>query len=138
MCNNSSSSGIFQGDSSFEKVFGPGATKLAMELEEETEKEGGAKSSISDSVSDSENELTFSTPAKEQRKKRERNSIKFGDLSGISGLKAQHDISSEGEQSGETNKEVKKPRLAGSMKTEEYAEESELKVVVGALSGTTN
>ena len=102
-----------------------------MELEEGTEKEGGCKSSFSGSVSDSENELTFSTPAKEQRKKRERNSIKFGDLSGISGLKAQHDISSEGEQSGETNKEVKKPRLAGSMKTEEYTEgideESELK-----------
>ena len=78
-----------------------------MELEVGTEKEGGLKSSISDSVSDSDNELTFSTPAKDQRKKRERNNIKFGDISGISGLKAQHDISSEGEHSGGTNKEVK-------------------------------
>ena len=104
-----------------EKVFGPGATKLAMELEEVTEKEGG----ISDSVSDSESELTFSTPAKEQRKKRERDSLKFGDISGISGLKAQHDISSEGEPSGGTNKEVKKPRLEGSMETEEYVEGKE-------------
>merc|ERR1711867_77410 len=102
-----------------------------MELYEGTGEEGGSKSSISDSVSDSESELTFSTPAKEQRKKRERNSTKFGDISGISGLKAQHDISSEGELSGGTNKEVKKPRLAESMGTVEYAEgieeESELK-----------
>ena len=44
---------------------------------------------------------------------------------------AQHDISSEGEPSGGTNKEVKKPRLEGSILTEEYEEgneeESELK-----------
>ena len=80
-------------------------------------KEGGTKSSFSDSVSDSDNELTFSTPAQEQRKKRERNT-KFGDISGISGLKAQHDISSEGETSGGTDKEVKKPRLSGSMESE--------------------
>merc|ERR1711867_82397 len=86
-----------------------------MELYEGTGEEGGSKSSISDSVSDSESELTFSTPAKEQRKKRERNNTKFGDISGISGLKAQHDISSEGEPSGGTNKEVKKPRLAESI-----------------------
>ena len=93
--------------------------------------EGGVKSSISDSVSDSDNELAFSTPAKEKRKKRERNNIKFGDISGISGIKAQHDISSEGEPSGGINNEVKKPRLAESMETGEYSEgkeeESELK-----------
>ena len=58
------------------------------------------------------------------RKKSERNNIKFGDISGISGLKAQHDISSEGEPSGGTNKEVKKPRLAEAMETE-YAEGEE-------------
>ena len=46
-------------------------------------------------------------------------------------MKAQHDISSEGEPSGTTNKEVKKPRLEESMETEEFEEgkeeESELK-----------
>ena len=103
-----------------------------MRLERGTGNEG----SISDSASDSDSELmdgtelTFSTPAKEQRKKRER---KFGDMSGISGLKAQHDISSEGEPSGGTNKEVKKPRLAESMgteffiypRTEEYEEDKD-------------
>ena len=128
LCEESSSSGIFQCNSSLEKVFGTGATKLAMELEEKTEKEGGL---ISDSGSGSDNELKFSTPAKDQRKKRERNNIKFGDISGISGLTAQHDISSEGEPSGGTNNEVKKPRLAESMETEEYEEgkeeESDLK-----------
>ena len=120
---------IFQCDSSLEKVFGPGATELAMRLERGTGKEGSLKSGISDSISDSDNELTdgteltFSTPAKEQRKKRER---KFGDMSGISGLKAQHDISSEGEPSGGTNKEVKKPRLAESMGTKEDEKKNEV------------
>ena len=124
LCDNSSNSAIFQSDSSLEKVFGPGATELAMRLERGTGREG----SISDSVSDSDNELTdgteltFSTPAKEQRKKRER---KFGDISGISGFEAQHDISSEGDPSGGTNKEVKKPRLAESMGTEEYEEDKD-------------
>ena len=108
-----------------EKVFGTGATKLAIELEERTEKERGLKSSFSDSGSGSDIELTVSTPAKDQRKKRERNNIKFGDISGIFGLIAQHDISSEGEPSGGTNKEVKKPRLEESMETEEYVEGKE-------------
>ena len=131
LCDESSSSGKSQCDSSLEKVFGSGATKLAKKLDEGIGEEGGPKSSISDSVSDSDNELAFSTPAKEQRKKRERNNIKFGDISGISGLIAQHDISSDGEPQGGTDKEVKKPRLAESMDTEEFAEgkeeESELK-----------
>ena len=125
LCDESSSSGIFQCNSSLEKVFGTGATKLAIELEERTEKERGLKSSFSDSGSGSDIELTVSTPAKDQRKKRERNNIKFGDISGIFGLIAQHDISSEGEPSGGTNKEVKKPRLEESMETEEYVEGKE-------------
>ena len=128
LCDNSASSGIFQCDSSLEKVFGSGATKLAMRLERGTGNEGSPKSSISDSVSDLDSESTVSTPAKEQRKKRER---KFGDISGIPELKAQHDLSSEGEPSGGTNKEVKKPRLTENLGTEEYEEgneeESELK-----------
>ena len=46
-------------------------------------------------------------------------------ISGISGLKAQHDISSEGEPSGGTNKEVKKPRLAEDVGTKEYEEDKD-------------
>ena len=39
--------------------------------------------------------------------------MKFGNLSGISGLKANHDLSSDGESSEDPNSEFKKPRISG-------------------------
>ena len=45
--------------------------------------------------------------------------MNFGDLSSIKGLKDNHGVSSEEEQSEETNKEVKKPRLGGNSETQE-------------------
>ena len=45
--------------------------------------------------------------------------MNFGDLSRIKGLKDNHGVSSEKEQSEETNKEVKKPRLGENSETQE-------------------
>ena len=67
-------------DSSLEKVFGPGATRLALEFQGDKDE---VLSSSSD-ASDLEDNISESTPAKDQRKKRARRSVKFGDLSGIS------------------------------------------------------
>ena len=64
--------------------------------------------------SDSEVELVnASTPSKDQRKKRVRNSIKFGDLGSIQGIKDNSGLSSEGDNPEEATNEVKKPRLGG-------------------------
>ena len=67
-------------DSTLEKVFGPGATRLAIEFQREKDE---LISSSSDS-SDLDENISESTPAKDQRKKRGRRNRKFGDLSGIS------------------------------------------------------
>ena len=67
-------------DNSLEKVFGPGATRLAIEFQGDKEE---LVSSSSD-TSDLDDNISESTPAKHQRKKRARRNIKFGDLSGIS------------------------------------------------------
>ena len=63
-----------------EKVFGPGATRLAIEFQGDKDE---VISSSSD-ISDVDDNISESTPAKEQRKKRARRNLKFGDLSGIS------------------------------------------------------
>ena len=64
----------------------------------------------SDSSSDSEKkELSSSTPTRDEgRKKRFRGESTFGDLSGISDVKAGHELSSEDEASEDV---TKKPRL---------------------------
>ena len=67
-------------DSSLEKVFGPGATMLAAEFQEDKDE---LNLSSSDTSEVDEN-IGISTPAKDQRKKRARRNIKFGNISGIS------------------------------------------------------
>ena len=93
----------FHLDTSLERVFGRGATMLAIEFE------GGSKSpSSSDSSSDSEGGMSVSTPDRDDvRKKRLRveRYESFGDLSGISGVGGHQLSSSDGFG------DVKKPRL---------------------------
>ena len=95
-------------DTSLERVFGQGATRLAIEFEG-----GSGGKSESDSSSDSEVDVTaVSTPSRDEiGKKRLRGFKEFGNLSGISG-KATHEMSSEGDSTEDEN-EVKKPRIAG-------------------------
>ena len=96
-------------DTSLERVFGQGATMLAIEFEGGSGERGESKDSISDASSDSEVDVTaISTPSK----KRIRGGMNFGNLSGISGLKATHELSSDDESSLDPDNEVKKPRLA--------------------------
>ena len=93
-------------DTSLERVFGRGATMLAIEFEGATEV---VDPSTSGSSSYSEKEITFSTPARDEvSKKRVRGNSSFGNLSGISEVKANHEFSSEEEMSEDA---VKKPRL---------------------------
>ena len=83
---------------------------LAIEFEGGSGERVESKISSSDSSSDSEVDVTaISTPTK----KRVRGGMKFGNLSGISGLKANHDLSSDGESSEDPNSEFKKPRISG-------------------------
>ena len=90
-------------DSSLENVFGPGATLLAKELENNSDKRGEQKKSDTELNTDSEVEhRDASTPSKDQRKKRGRKNIIVRD---------------EGEHSEETVKELKKPRLGKSSET---------------------
>ena len=63
-------------DSTLEKVFGPGATRLAIKFQGDKDE---VISSSSD-VSDVDDNISESTPAKEKRKKRARRNLKFGDL----------------------------------------------------------
>ena len=98
-------------DSSLEKVFGPGATRLAIKFQGDKDEVISSSSDTSD-VDDNINE---STPAKEQRKKRARRNLKFGDLSGISEV---------------IKNECKKPRLGDE---EESFEES-----LGAIAALLN
>ena len=80
---------------------------------------------ISDTEHDSDREverLKGRTSAKDQRKKRVRKNIKLGDLSSIKGIKDNSGVSSEGENSEEAIKDVKKPRL-GEGNNEKLAEE---------------
>ena len=89
-----------------ERVFGRGATMLAIEFEGAAEV---VDTSLSDSSSDSEKEMDFSTPARDEvRKKRGRGGSSFGNLSGISEAKENRELSSEEEISEDA---VKKPRL---------------------------
>ena len=105
--------GGFTLDTSLERVFGQGATRLAIEFEGETKGSGESEVSLSDSSSDSELDVTsVSTPARvEVCKKRVRGGMDFGNLSGISELKANHELSSGDESSEDPANEVKKPRL---------------------------
>ena len=98
-------------DSTLEKVFGPGATRLAIEFQGDKDE---VISSSSD-ISDVDDNISESTPAKEQRKKRARRNLKFGDLSGISEV---------------IKNECKKPRLGDE---EESFEES-----LGAIAALLN
>ena len=101
-------------DTSLERVFGRGATMLAIEFEGMSE--GGTIASLDDSSSESEKEMSVSTPARDElRKKRDRTgtSVSFGNLSGISRVGASHELSSsEGEQFEDGGNEVKKQRFA--------------------------
>ena len=111
-------------DSSLEIVFGPGATQLAKELENISDK--NEELMISDSEQDSDSAVedpNGSSPAKDQRKKRVRKNIKSGDgdLSNITGIKDNSDVSTEGENPEEDTQEVKKPRL-GEGNNEKLAE----------------
>ena len=65
-------------DTSLERVFGRGATMLAIEFE------GGSKvQSVSESSSDSEEDMSVSTP--DRKRLRAGKDVRFGNLSGISG-----------------------------------------------------
>ena len=99
-------------DSSLETVFGPGATQLAKELENNLDKKEELITSDTGDNSDSEVEhLNGSNPPEDQRKKRGRMNIKIGEPSSMEGAMDTHGASSEGEHSEEASKEVKKPRL---------------------------
>ena len=63
--------------------------------------------------------MKVSTPSKDQGKKRVRKIFNIGEVSSIQGIKDNHGVSSEGEHSEEAVKEVKKPRLGESRKTQE-------------------
>ena len=98
-------------DSTLEKVFGPGATRLAIEFQ-------GDKNELISSSSDSsdlDENISESTPAKDQRKKRGRRNRKFGDLSGISEV---------------IINEPKKPRLG--------VEEESFEETLGAIAALIN
>ena len=94
-------------NSSLEKVFGPGATMLAIEFQEEKDE----LSVSSSETSDVEENIGISTPTKDQRMKRVRSNIKFGNLSGISEVRDSLQVSSDGEQFEVTKNDFKKPRL---------------------------
>ena len=87
------------------------AVLTAIEFEGMSKLKGETNSSFSDSSSDSEKEMTVSTPARDElRKKRDRTgaSVSFGNLSGISEVRADHELSS---SEGEDVSDVKKPRF---------------------------
>ena len=110
-------------DSSLEEVFGPGVTLLAKNLKIHSDKREELKTSDTEINSDSEVELVnASTPSKEQRKKRVRKNIKFGDLISINGINDNSGVSSEEEHSEEASMEVKKPRLLGGESNETHEE----------------
>ena len=101
-------------DTSLERVFGTGATLLAIEFEGGSEARVESEESSSDSSSESEECMSVSTPSRDEvGKKRSRGRAKFGNISGISGLEGNHELSSsEGDISEDVDKEIKKPRLA--------------------------
>ena len=100
---------------------------LAKELENNSDKRDELKTSEAELNSDSEVELVnVSSPAKDQRKKRVRNNIKVGELGSIRGIKDNSCVSSEGENSEETTKEVKKPRLGGESSESETLEKDNI------------
>ena len=106
-------------DSSLERVFGPGATRLAKDLGINSDKKEEDTRSDTEISSDYELEqVNVSTPVRDQRKKRVRNNLNLEDLRNIQGIK-DHGVSSEGEHSEEAVKEVKKPRLGKSSETRE-------------------
>ena len=115
-------------------MFGPGATQLAKELENISDKKEELMISDTENDSDSAVEhLNGSSPAKDQRKKRVRKNIKLGDLSSIQGMKDNSGDSSEGGNSEEASKGIKKPRLGGESSesreednTEELKEEDKI------------
>ena len=112
-------------DNSLELVFGPGATQLANELGSFSDKREEPKMGDTEQRSESEVELVNDdTPAKDHRKKRARNNIKFGDIDSIKGIQDNSGVSSEGENTEVASKEVKKPRL-GEECEEENANNSE-------------
>ena len=84
----------------------------------------------SSDTSDVEENIGSSTPAKDQRKKRARRNMKFGNLSGISEVRDSLEVSSEGEQSKAIKNASKKPRLGVK---EESFEES-----LGAIAALLN
>ena len=110
-------------------MFGPGATLLAKEFESNLDKKEELISSDTEVNSDNEVEhMKVGTQAKDQRKKRVRTNIKYGDRSNIEGMSDNHGVSSEGEHSEETIKEVKKPRLGEGSETHEG--ESNIEILV--------
>ena len=116
----------FNLDCTLERVFGLGATKLAIEFEERSD---GARAdhNLSDSSS-SDTDMSIpasSTPGREKsRNKRSRGGVKdnFGDLSNIT-RQAEQDSSGE-ESDGVTDWDSKKPRLEG-LETDQNSSDEE-------------
>ena len=93
-------------------MFGQGATLLAIEFEGGYNGMVEVEESSSESSSESGEDMSISTPSREEiGKKRVRGGISFGNLSGISGLKASHEVSSERESSDDLENDVKKLKL---------------------------
>ena len=100
-------------DTSLERVFGTGATLLAIEFEGMGELRRETQASSEDSSTDSDEEMQVSTPTRDELgKKRDRTgaSVSFGNLSEISEVKA-HELSSSGEEFEEFGSDIKKPRI---------------------------
>ena len=98
--------------------------------------EGGTRDSFDESSSESEKEISVSTPARDElRKKRDRTgaSVSFGNLSGISRVGAGQELSSsEGEQFEDGGNEVKKQKVASG----NHVDESKEGIGILAADGT--
>ena len=95
--------GGFQLDNSLERIFGGGATKLAIEFEGTSLSESVHNMSESSSDHDDDSDVVASTPKKRMRDSKE----KFGNLSSIS----EGDISGEGSENGLEKCESKKQKV---------------------------
>ena len=95
--------GGFQLDNSLERIFGGGATKLAIEFEGASLSESVHNMSESSSDHDDDSDVVASTPKKRMRDSKE----KFGNLSSIS----EGDISGEGSENGLEKCESKKQKV---------------------------
>ena len=106
---------------------------LAIEFEGMSE----GRTNADDTSSESEEEMSVSTPERDElRRKRGRtgDSVSFGNLSGISGVGASHELSSsEGEQFEGGGNEVKKPRFASGSQGDESKEDNGILAADGTM-----